>query len=154
MIKPKILEQQEDNLRFTTFDHTLALRFAECVDAIITREHEKPVAVCVTLDGQTILDYRTTGRQGSGWLARKVRTVLAAKHSSMYTYLHRLEKPYQEWVQDPQYAVCGGGFPLHVANVLRGVLAVSGLNHEDDHRVLVEALETVLIQQRNERKKE
>ncbi len=138
------LLNQEKTLRFKNFSNIQALEFAKRVEDIVTSDPDRPVAVRVTLDGQTILDYRTTGRNGSGWLDRKVKTVLAAQHSSMYVFLNREQEPYKQWQNDETYAVCGGGFPLYINNELRGVLAVSGLNHEDDHRVLTTALKEVL----------
>jgi uncharacterized protein (UPF0303 family) len=48
-----------------------------------------------------------------------------------------------------QYACHGGGFPLRVVNVepLVGVVVVSGLKQEDDHRMIVEVLEEFVKKQ-------
>lgn len=136
--------QEEKKLRFSEFSNQIALEFAAEVERIINAESDKPVAVRVTLDEQTILDYRTNKRQGSGWLTRKVKTVIKAQHSSMFVFLNQTKDPFQNWIGDESYAVCGGGFPLYINDQLRGVLAVSGLNHQDDHRVLVTALNKII----------
>lgn len=136
--------QEEKELRFSKFSNQIALQFATEVEKIIDTEQDKPVAIRVTLDDQMILDYRTNKRQGSGWLTRKVKTVMEAQHSSMFVFLNQNNEPYQNWINDESYAVCGGGFPLYINDRLRGVLAVSGLNHQDDHRVLVTALKKII----------
>jgi len=143
-MKLEELLNQEKTLRFKSFTNLQALEFAKNVEDIVTSDPDKPVAVRVTLDGQTILDYRTTGRKGSGWLDRKVKTVLEAQHSSMYVFLNKEQEPFKGWQDNLDYAVCGGGFPLYINDELRGVLAVSGLSHEDDHRVLTTSLKEVL----------
>lgn len=144
MIELNEVLQEENELRFSNFSNQVALRFATEVEKIIDAEQDKPVAIRVTLDDQTILDYRTNERHGSGWLSRKVKTVIEAQHSSMFVFLNQTKEPYQNWIKDELYAVCGGGFPLYVNDQLRGVLAVSGLNHQDDHRVLIIALKKII----------
>ncbi|KRM95384.1 hypothetical protein FC19_GL001995 [Liquorilactobacillus aquaticus DSM 21051] len=138
--------RQEQQLRFLSFKNAEALAFARAVEDVIALKNLKPVAVRVVFDDVTILDYRTTGRTSSGWLTRKVHTVLESEHSSLYTFFHSQETPFSQWKDSDEYAICGGGFPLYVNNTLRGVFAVSGLDHEEDHLLLVTALEKVLEQ--------
>ena len=46
-----------------------------------------------------------------------------------------------EWQADESaHAFCGGGFPIVVDGVLRGVAIVSGLPHVEDHALLVQVL--------------
>lgn len=150
MLSEKELLQQEHDLRFKHFSNLQALVFAKAVEAQIDEEQLKPVAVRVVFDDHLVLDYRTQGRDREGWLTRKVKTVEAVKHCSLYTFIHRNEAPFDQWQTDDSYAICGGGFPLYSEGVLHGVLAVSGLDHEDDHRVLVTALAKVLQVERKE----
>lgn len=150
MLSESELIQQEQDLRFEHFSNLQALAFAAAVEAQVKLEQLKPVAVRVVFDEHLVLDYRTQGRDREGWLTRKVKTVEAVQHSSLYTFIHRNEAPFNQWQNDDSYAICGGGFPLYSEGQLHGVLAVSGLDHTDDHRVLVTALAKVLQAERKE----
>ena len=76
------------------------------------------------------------------WLIRKENTVERFGHSSMYLWeLNEMDHRYEELKQDPALAVCGGAFPIIVQGEIRGMAAVSGLAHYEDHQLLTEALE-------------
>lgn len=51
-------------------------------------------------------------------------------------------------VENSSYVLSGGGFPIRLRDVegLVGVIAVSGLQMEDDHQVIVETVEEFIQQ--------
>lgn len=53
-------------------------------------------------------------------------------------------KQYKEWESSELYAICGGGFPIIKQNEVKGAICVSGLDHLDDHEVIIESLRKVL----------
>ena len=92
-----------------------------------------------------ILHYLMDGRKESPWLNRKEKTVLDSGHSSLYICLSSDEVPeYKEWESDEAYAICGGGFPIIENGQVTGAICVSGLEHLDDHGLIVESIEEVL----------
>ena len=83
------------------------------------------------------------------YLAGKRRVVEHFGHSSFYERLRHVEAgtTFAEAtsLQFPEYAPHGGGFPLIVAGTGPvGVVLVSGLPQEQDHALIVEALEAHL----------
>lgn len=53
-------------------------------------------------------------------------------------------KQHKEWESSEPYAICGGGFPIIEQNEVKGAICVSGLDHLDDHEVIIESLRKVL----------
>lgn len=147
MTSPEELSEEEKTLQFKHFANEDALVFANGAVAAAKKLGTKPITLRVELNGQVILEFWMTGRDHAGWLARKVHTVLETGHASLWTFQHQDEQPYHDWLKDETQAVCGGGFPLVIGGKLRGALAVSGLDHQDDHRVLVAALKATLAAQ-------
>jgi uncharacterized protein (UPF0303 family) len=43
-------------------------------------------------------------------------------------------------IDNDEYAVCGGGYPLIVNDELKGVFIISGLRHDEDHALIIKAL--------------
>jgi uncharacterized protein (UPF0303 family) len=83
------------------------------------------------------------------YLAGKRRVVRHFGHSSFYERLRHEEAgtSFAEAtsLRFPEYAPHGGGFPLLVAGTgVVGVVLVSGLPQEQDHALIVEALEAFL----------
>ncbi|MFM9876634.1 MAG: heme-degrading domain-containing protein [Rhodoglobus sp.] len=81
------------------------------------------------------------------WIERKKRTVREFEASSYRVGLqfpildaHTLESA--PWMNPHEFAGFGGGFPVTIAGVgVVGTIAVSGLPHQEDHALIVEALE-------------
>lgn len=81
------------------------------------------------------------GRKESSWLDRKVRTVIESGHSSLWTfYKKEIDGTYKQWEDDDRYAICGGGFPIIEQDIVVGAICVSGLEHKDDHDIIVQVL--------------
>ena len=67
-------------------------------------------------------------------------------HSSLDTDLFSDEVPkYKAWESDEAYAIYGGGFPIIEKGEVTGVICVSGLSHRENHRLLTESMEEVLV---------
>jgi len=90
-----------------------------------------------------ILHYLMDGKKDSNWMHRKEKTVLDSGHSSLYTFL-TVNSEYKIWKEEDDYAVCSGGFPIIENGVLNGVICVSGLEHFQDHNLIVEVLNEYL----------
>lgn len=133
----KVLDE-ERRLQFNNFNNDSAWTIAQSVISIIKRKQLKSVGIRIEYDGQTILHYLMNDKKDSNWLDRKVKTVLESKHCSLYTFL---SEEYEEWNGDENYAICGGGFPIIEDGKVRGVIAVSGLEHIEDHKIIIEVLE-------------
>ena len=106
------------------------------------QEHPKGIGVRIVVDGALVFQYLMDGKKDDAWLIRKENTVERFGHSSMYLWeLNEMDHRYEELKQDPALAVCGGAFPIIVQGEIRGMAAVSGLAHYEDHQLLTEALE-------------
>ena len=57
----------------------------------------------------------------------------------------------EDWYADEErYVIRGGGFPLYLENgTFVGALCISGLQHQEDHKLAVEALQ-IYLKQREE----
>ncbi|MCJ1233377.1 hypothetical protein MMC14_001333 [Varicellaria rhodocarpa] len=83
------------------------------------------------------------------WIARKRATVLRWGCSSWYMHVKfggeewRFAEKYALGVRAGEYAIHGGAVPVRVEGVegVVAVVVVSGLTQEEDHMVVVEALE-------------
>lgn len=130
---------KEEQFVFASFSHEDAFRFVETVMHIVKEEKKKPVRIRVYLDGDIVAQYLMDGKRGVEWLNRKQNTVMKTGHSGLYVFHHAGD--FTELAGDEQYAICGGGVPIYVNGELRGALCVSGLEHEEDHALIVQALQ-------------
>lgn len=141
------LLKQEKTFQLTDFTHADALFVLNHIVDKVKETAPKPVTVHIEYDGLVVAHYLMDGRGDSDWVARKIKTVMESQHSSLYVFRKNEDKgDYENWVEDPSYAVCGGGFPILINNQVRGCIVVSGLEHHEDHRVIVNALEHLLKQ--------
>jgi len=124
--------------RFKEFHNTDALAFGLKVLEIVHRKQLKPVRIRVFYDGDVVFQYLMDDKKGEEWLIRKQNTVFKTGHSGMYVYEHAEE--YKELENDDNYVICGGGYPLYIDDTLKGAFIVSGLAHDEDHQLIVDAL--------------
>ena len=138
---------QEERLQLERFDHEDAFRLgmklieraradAAALTIQITRVHQ--VLFQVAMPG-TVLD-------NDHWVRRKTATVYRFGHSSFHMGVSCRARGVtlaQRYGVDPvEFAEHGGAFPIRVRGAgLVGVVAVSGLPQEEDHRLVVETLE-------------
>ncbi|MGC2169025.1 MAG: heme-degrading domain-containing protein [Acidimicrobiales bacterium] len=145
------LLEQEDRLVFPFFDYVTAWQLGTTLyDS--ARQQGLPVAITIRRGSQRLFHAALLGSSANNdaWLERKCAVVEHFGHSSYcvgclsraeedsdFNVVHRL---------DPvRYAAHGGAFPILLDKTgYVGVVGVSGLAQEDDHRFVVEQLETFL----------
>lgn len=138
--------KDENTYKFKSFSNQLALDILLKIIDSVKVQKLKPVSVQMTYDGLTIVRYLMDGRGSSLWLERKAHTVMESGHSSLYVYLNQeTNDDYREWVDNDLHGITGGGFPIYVNNELRGTIVVSGLEHTEDHRLVIEALKKLEV---------
>lgn len=144
------LEAQESRLVFDRFDEQIAwevgsaLREAGLAAGL-------PIAISVRRNGQELFHAALPGASADndGWLARKSAVVDRYGRSSLRVgeeFRVRGQTFDQDSRLDPQrFAGHGGAFPVLVRGTgCVGTIAVSGLPELEDHRLVVETLESVL----------
>lgn len=129
----------KEPVTFTSFTNEDAYTFTETVVSIVKEQELRPVRIRVYLNGDVVSQYLMDGKKSDEWLARKQNTVMKTGHSGLYVYEHA--DSYQELLNDEKYAVCGGGYPIYVDHELKGALCISGLEHTEDHDLILQAIE-------------
>jgi uncharacterized protein (UPF0303 family) len=139
---------QEERLQFAAFSNDDAWMLGSLLrDLAVGR------ALVITIDiarGEQRLFHCAlpgTAAHNDVWIERKKRTVREFNASSYLVGLrfplvdaHVLE--HAPWMDPMQFSGHGGGFPLAIrGSGVVGTIAVSGLPHEADHALIVEALE-------------
>ena len=128
----------EKLITFSKFNNEDALTFGLKVIEIAKQENLKPLRIRVIKDDDIIFQYLMSGKTGVLWLDRKANTVIKTKHSSLFVFNH--QEKFKEILNDENYAVCGGGYPLIIDDQFRGVFCISGLEHDQDHNLIVKVL--------------
>jgi uncharacterized protein (UPF0303 family) len=142
---------QEQRLVFDAFNDDVAwglgLALREAASAA-----RLPVAISVRRNGQRLFHAALPGASADndGWLARKCAVVDRYGCSSLRVgeQFRVAGKSFDTDSRlDPgQYAAHGGAFPVLLRGTgCIGTVAVSGLPQLDDHRLVVEALEQLLL---------
>lgn len=78
------------------------------------------------------------------WVQRKINTVRACGHSTLYARAIMDKGAYGELQLEHHFgelAICGGGIPIIKNGNLEAVVIVSGLPHEDDHNLIISQFE-------------
>lgn len=142
MTEEQLLEQ-ERAYGFAAFSHEDAARFMDAAISLAKARGTKPVGVRVMMGGVIVCQYLMDGKDSDEWLERKQRTVERSAHSSLWVRVRNdATHEYDAW-REEGCAICGGGFPLVVNGTLRGCLCVSGLIHEEDHGLILEAISKI-----------
>ncbi|MEU3985891.1 heme-degrading domain-containing protein [Streptomyces sp. NPDC026672] len=144
------LEAQERRLVLPRFTYEDAWALGSLL-VELARERQAPVAVDIHRAGQQLFHAALPGStpDNDAWIARK-RRVVERYGVSSYLVGSRFRAKGTTFEEssrlDPDvYAAHGGSFPIHVdgAGVI-GSVTVSGLPQLQDHRLVVEALESFL----------
>ena len=144
------LLDQERRLQFDHFDNDVAFAVGM---ALVTRGRDAklPITVDVTRTQQQLFHVALTGTSADNdhWVRRKNAVVYRFGHSSFYigTQCRQRGKSMEEmFLVDPRhFAAHGGAFPVIVKSAgLIGTITVSGLPQEEDHRMVVEAIDGYL----------
>ena len=141
---------QEERLQLDRFDHDDAFRLGmKLVER--ARAAAMPLTIQVTRVHQVLFQAAMPGTvlDNDHWVRRKTATVYRFGHSSFYMGVSCRARGVtlaERYGVDPaDYAEHGGAFPVRVRGVgLVGVVAVSGLPQEEDHRLVVETLERLI----------
>jgi uncharacterized protein (UPF0303 family) len=145
-----IIVQQEAMLRFASFDTDTAWRLGSGLRAMLL-ERNAGGTVEIELAGQVLFACTTPGASPgqANWIRRKRNTVRAFAKSS-YAVGLALERdgdtlPARQGLSLTDYAIHGGGFPVHVTGMgCIGSIVVSGLPQRQDHELVVTAVAQVL----------
>ena len=110
-----------------------------------------PIAVAIVFGEQRVFHAALAGSAATNddWLARKFRTV-ARRNCSSWATACRVRANGGDFFAEGGYApadfaLAGGAAPLRVRGSLIGAVGVSGLAEEDDHRVVIDAMQAHLI---------
>jgi uncharacterized protein (UPF0303 family) len=147
------LLREERELQLTSFTNADAWRLGV---ALIEAARARGAAVTVDIRrGDQQLFHAAldgTSADNDAWIERKVRVVRRFGHSSFYvgTSLRLDGTTIRDkfLLDEAEYAPHGGAFPVIVRGVGPvGVVTVSGLPQEEDHRLVVEVLRRLVDSQ-------
>ncbi|MDF2442729.1 MAG: hypothetical protein JWR01_932 [Subtercola sp.] len=140
------LRSRERSLQFESFDHDDAFSVGSHLrDRAL--EGDLPVAISVVFGDQRVFHAGLPGASSDNddWLERKFRVVRRYGESSLVIgTLFRSRGTTFELSSrlDPAlFAAHGGAVPIFVRGSLVGAVGVSGLAQEDDHELVLSALE-------------
>jgi uncharacterized protein (UPF0303 family) len=136
------IEAEEMRLGFDRFGFAEARRIGE----VLLASAPAPVAVRIVLADRVLFAAAQDGTSADNalWLDLKLATVRHFGHSSLW--LHHANRAKGRTLADVPAARTvamadhGGGFPLRIGGQVVGGIAVSGLSHEDDHRLVAAAI--------------
>ncbi len=145
-----ILDQQEELLRFPSFDANTAWRLGGLMRSRLL-EQQAGGTIEIELAGQVLFACATPGATPgqADWIRRKRNTVHRFARSS-YAVGRVLERDGQtlesrHGLSLADYAAHGGGFPLWLIGTgAVGSIIVSGLPQRDDHILVVSAIAHLL----------
>lgn len=139
------IEQEFAELQFDSFTHedalNLGLDLAQRVE-----EAEWPMATSVYFGDQNVFRYGCVGSSAMNddFMRRKMNTVLKYKEPSFLVGQRFAEVGknfYEETgLPEDEYVCFGGGYPIMVNGEIVGLAFTSGAPHEEDHKIIVEAL--------------
>ena len=150
----KQLLQEEQELQFTKFNEDTAWRIgSHLVDRAI--KENLSVTVDITRGDQQLFhaSLKGTSADNDEWIKRKVRLVHRFGHSSFYmgqllkSKGKRIDEAYL--ISESEYAPHGGCFPVIIKDTgVIGTITVSGLQQEEDHKLVVQAIRNYLAQEK------
>ena len=141
---------QEQALRFREFNEEIAFELGSAIrDAV--RAAGKTLAISVRLWDRPLFFAAIAGTNATNvhWIERKANTVKLTGKSTYRVVLERGDRPRlfePDWGLDAKdYAIAGGGFPIHVEGVgIIGAVVGSALPEREDHYFVVGGLCKVL----------
>ncbi|HYD98471.1 MAG TPA: heme-binding protein [Alphaproteobacteria bacterium] len=136
------VEAQEERLQFARFGFAEAYAIGQALVAAAPA----PIAIRIDLAGRTLFSAALDGTAPDNdvWLAMKFAAVRQFGRSTLWLHHHLRARgrTLAETISVHQpMADHGGGFPIRIGGQVVGAIGVSGLPHEDDHRMIVDALE-------------
>lgn len=144
------VQQQEHELQFTSFNNQTALDLGLLI-VENAKQQNKKIVIDIIRHSQQLFHYAFDGTSldNDRWITRKNRVVNHFGQSSlqMGLLLKSIGKDIKEvFFLDPtEYAPNGGAFPIIIQEVgVIGTITVSGLSGEEDHMMVVSAIQQYL----------
>ncbi|HEX4296763.1 MAG TPA: heme-degrading domain-containing protein [Devosia sp.] len=142
----RLIIEQEKALIFPAFDEAIAFKLGSALrDAAIAGSHG--IVADVRTWDRPLFYMALPGTTGDNpnWVRRKANTVQRLMKSSYRVVLEKSWPedffPARRGLDNMDYALAGGGFPVRVKGAgLIGAVVVSGLHERDDHRLVVNAI--------------
>ena len=146
----KMLDLQEEILEFTHFNNADAIALGKFM---VEEAERKELSLAISIrrmNGAIVFQAMMEGTtpENLSWIERKFNTVRHMEISSL-NFLMRLNEAGEtiadKFMDEREYAVVGGGFPIRLeeAGVI-GAVVVSGLHHVQDHDFIVRCLSKYL----------
>lgn len=138
--------QQEEALRVEKMSAEDALALGVIMIGLAKEKYKMPIAIRIILGGHTAFSFLMDGTSlhNEWWMDKKLNTSRATGVSSIRSLVEVAEgirAMESEFENDGDYALCGGCFPLRNGEgKLLGYVLASGLAHECDHQLIVDAL--------------
>ncbi|WP_323039258.1 heme-binding protein [Gemmobacter sp.] len=133
---------EETALRGFPLDHASLFGLAQDLVAA----SPAPLSVKIVVGRRTVVQLAMDGtaEDNARFLDLKLNTVFNTGHSSLWWH-HQLRVTGRQlkdviWASPQEVIDFGGGVPLFAGPALVGAVAVSGLPHEEDHRLIVAAM--------------
>jgi uncharacterized protein (UPF0303 family) len=142
----KVLNQQEDMLKFDTFTNKEAFELGTRMAQKVYDAGQSLAIGIFNVAGMAVYQHVTPGATVNNtlWMRRKFNTVMNRERSSLwFTVTSEMRgKDLAAHVLDTNdYALVGGGFPIRLkSGVLVAVAVVSAFPHYEDHQFIVDAL--------------
>ena len=142
----KVLNQQEDMLKFDTFTNKEAFELGTRMAQKVYDAGQSLAIGIFNVAGMAVYQHVTPGAtvNNTVWMRRKFNTVMNRERSSLwFTVTSEMRgKDLAAHVLDTNdYALVGGGFPIRLkTGELVAVAVVSASPHYEDHQFIVDAL--------------
>ncbi len=134
-----ILRAQEEDLKFDHFTNEDALDLGILLVDEAKRQ-KVAVAIDIVMNGYQLFRYsfKGTSQFNTVWITRKHNTVALMQKSTLRVFAEFMDAgrdpEKDQHIDLAKFANCGGAFPIYVNGVgVVGSVAVSGLNHVEDH---------------------
>lgn len=140
--KEKILDQ-ETKYNFNGFDSGTAKMI---INKIVTssKQYPRPIASRIMYKDKIVEQYQDKQIVNLDWLSKKEKVCNETKHSSYYIFLNNIDTHCFDYMTlDKSYGICGGAFPLIVDGKMVGTISVTGLRPQEDHDIIIQALESI-----------
>jgi uncharacterized protein (UPF0303 family) len=140
------IQAEETRLSFAKFDFTDAW----AIGRQLVASAPAPVAIRIVLADRVLFAASLDGTSADNalWLDHKLNAVKHFGRSSLWLH-HNLRAKGRTLADIPAGRMAivdhGGGFPIRIGTQTVGAIGVSGLPHEEDHRLIVQALSAVIL---------
>jgi len=143
------LEAEENSLILPHFDETLAVQLGNAIVAL-AMDRSAPVVVNIRNASRCFFHAALPGSSANNdnWARRKSNAALMAGRASLLIGLHHAAR--NRTIEDEgwspiDFSTSGGAVPLRVAGAgIVAVATVSGLPQVEDHKMVVEAIRSLI----------